>query len=52
MGTRTNDIIAYTDSTASFGLRLRIEEVVGSRIRTAVSCFRHLGLGEEKKGEA
>ncbi len=47
--TRTRNIVAPIYTTASFGLKLRIDKVGGNRERTAVSCHKHLSFNEEEK---
>ena len=49
MSTRASYIVTYIYATSSFGLKLRIENVGGNRVRTAVSCHRYLSFGEEEK---
>ena len=49
MGTRARYVVTYVDETASFGSKMRIEKVGGSRVRAAVSSLKQLGFSEEKK---
>ena len=49
MSTRTRDITAHIGTAASFGLKLRIENVRGHRIEVAVGSLRQLCFSEEKK---
>ena len=49
MGTGASYVVAHIDATSSFEAEMRIEKVGGNRKGPAISCHRHLSLGEEKK---
>ncbi len=49
VGTRASNVVAYIDTTSSFGVKFRMEKVGGNRIEVAVSSHRNLSFSEEKK---
>ena len=45
--TRDCQVIAYIDTTSSFGTKMRIEKVRGNMKGATVNCLRHLYFGEK-----